>query len=188
MGKSDLRAHVLDRRRAMSPSERNNAAAALAAHVTALPVAASARRIACYLSMAAEPGTSPIIETLLARGVEVLVPVVADDAVLDWVVYAADAELVQTAMGVNEPDGPRLGADSIADVDLVIVPALAVDHRGARLGRGEGYYDRALTRTTAPTAALVFDGEIIESVSAEPHDVPVSMAIAPSGVFRVLRD
>ena len=185
MGKSELRALTLGRRRAMSDQERDNAAEALAAHLAALPVAAGAQRIACYVSMTYEPGTRPILAALLNRGISVIVPIALPSKQLDWVAFSADAELVQTTMGTHEPGGERLGPEAIAGVDLVVVPALAVDHRGYRLGRGAGYYDRALAQVTAPTAALLFNGEIIDEVPHEPHDVPVTMAITPSGVFRV---
>ena len=95
---------------------------------------------------------------------------------------------MRSTIGVVESTGERLGSDAIASVDLVIVPALAVDHQGYRLGRGAGYYDRALPLATAPIAALLFNGEIIDEVPHEAHDVPVTMAITPSGVFRVLQE
>ena len=69
--------------------------------------------------------------------------------------------------------------------DVVIVPALAVDHAGYRLGRGAGYYDRALAGVRAPLCALVFSHELLPEVPHEPHDVPVQLAVTPGGVFRV---
>ncbi|MBK5217900.1 MAG: hypothetical protein JJE02_09980, partial [Propionibacteriales bacterium] len=75
IGKSELRALALVRRRALSDREREDAADALAAHVAALPVAAAAKRIACYVSMTYEPGTRPILAALLTRGIDVIVPI-----------------------------------------------------------------------------------------------------------------
>src|SRR5665811_2223666 len=167
IGKSELRALALVRRRALSDREREDAADALAAHVAALPVAAAAKRIACYVSMTYEPGTRPILAALLTRGIDVIVPIALPSKQLDWVAYSAGAERVQNAMGICEPEGERLGSGAIAAVDLVIVPALAVDHRGYRLGRGAGYYDRALAQTTAPIAALLFNLSLIHI--SEPH-------------------
>ncbi len=186
MDKNQIRAEVLGRRRKLSIRQRDDAAQALASHVAALPVAAAARRVACYLSMPYEPATAPMLADFAARGVEVIVPVVVPSHTLDWTVYTAESLVVATALGIAEPDGERLGAEAIGDVDLVIVPALAIDHHGCRLGRGAGYYDRALAPTSAPIAALLFDGEIVDELPSESHDVPVTMAIAPSGVFRVL--
>lgn len=186
MDKSELRQQMLGQRRTLSLRQREDAGQALAAHLAALPVAGAATRIACYVSMAYEPDTALILASFAERGIEVIVPVVVPDTALDWTIYTADAPLRRTALGIAEPTGVRLGAAAIADVDLVIVPALAVDHEGNRLGRGAGYYDRALPLASAPTAALLFTGEIVTSLPCDPHDVPVDMAITPGGVFRVL--
>lgn len=161
---------------------------AIAAHLLATAFA-QVGRIACYLSMGAEPGTGPLITELLRRGTEVIVPVThAEDRRLDWVVFDPGAPLRRTSIGVPEPDGPRLGSGALGDVALVAVPALAVDHDGHRLGRGAGYYDRALASVEAPVCAVVHASELVESVPYEPHDVRVRMAVTENGVFRVNPD
>ena len=86
--------------------------------------------------------------------------------------------------GVLHPPGPSLGLDGIAAAKLVLAPALAVDTAGRRLGQGGGSYDRALTRTSAPVLAVVFDDELIASVPVEPHDRPVNGVLTPSGGVR----
>jgi 5-formyltetrahydrofolate cyclo-ligase len=73
-----------------------------------------------------------------------------------------------------EPSGPRLGPAAVADAHLVVVPALAVDRTGTRLGRGGGSYDRALARVRAPSVALLYAGELVDALPAEPHDRRVS--------------
>ena len=85
--------------------------------------------------------------------------------------------------GLLEPAGPRLGPGALAAADVVVVPALAVDRRGARLGRGRGYYDRALAhaRPGAVLVAVVFDDELVDALPAEPHDRRVSAVVTPSG-------
>jgi 5-formyltetrahydrofolate cyclo-ligase len=81
-----------------------------------------------------------------------------------------------------EPTEPARGVDAVARASLVLVPALAVDTRGNRLGRGGGSYDRALARVgpRVPVIALLNDGELLDHVPAAPHDRPVSMAALPS--------
>ena len=182
--KGALRESILQRRAGRSDDDRAAAAEAIAAHLAA---AAFARvpRVAAYLSMGHEPGTGPLIETLLARGAEVIVPVTSTAGELDWVRYAPDAHLIRSGLGVQEPDGPRLGADAIADAGLVIVPALAVDHAGWRLGRGAGYFDRALVRAGGPICALVYADELLPVVPHEDHDVPVDLVVTEAGLFRV---
>jgi 5-formyltetrahydrofolate cyclo-ligase len=169
----------------MSSEARFEAAEAIALHVLAAPVVARAKRVACYLSMPSEPGTTPLITGLLARGVEVIVPLSLDNRTLDWVAYEPESALVTTPLGIPEPAGERLGSGALDSCDVVIVPALAVDHAGYRLGRGAGYYDRALAGVRAPLCALVFSHELLPEVPHEPHDVPVQLAVTPGGVFRV---
>lgn len=185
MTKARQRDELLARRSEQTPTQRAEAAEAIALHVLTMPVLSRARRVACYLSMPTEPGTAPLIAALHDRGVEVVVPISLADHSLEWVAHDPDAPLVSTSLGIPEPSGPRLGADALATCSLVIVPALAVDHAGHRLGRGAGYYDRALAGVTAPVCALVFTHELLPEVAHEPHDVPVQMAVTPSGLFRV---
>ncbi len=87
---------------------------------------------------------------------------------------------------MDEPTGPRLGRDTPSTCDLIVLPALAVAHDGHRLGRGAGYYDRALAGVDVPRCALVFAHELLPEVPHEDHDVPMQMALTPQGLFRVL--
>lgn len=185
MGKAELRTTALARRRTHSDDDRMTAAEAIAAHVLAQPIVGRASRVAAYVSMPTEPGTGPTIAALMDRGIEVIVPIVLGADRLDWVVYSPDSAQTTTALGIAEPEGDRLGAAALDSTDVVIVPALAVDHAGHRLGRGAGYYDRALANSSAVRCALLFADEIVESLPHEPHDIAVEMVITPTGVFRV---
>lgn len=169
----------------MTTAERAQAAEAIAMHALGAPVVARARRVAAYLSMLSEPGTAPLISGLLDRGVEVIVPLIFPDMTLDWVAYDPAAPTIETSLGIHEPEGEHLGAGALGTCDAVFVPALAVDHTGHRLGRGAGYYDRALASARTPLCALVFTHELMPEVPHEPHDVPVQMVVTPNGVFRV---
>jgi 5-formyltetrahydrofolate cyclo-ligase len=182
--KEALRRQVLRSRQERGPEQRLVVADAIAMHLLAAPFA-QVDRIACHLSMGTEPGTGPLITGLLQRGVDVIVPVTSSDHQLEWVLFDPAAPLRLSSIGVPEPDGPRLGPEALADAGLVIVPAMAVDHAGNRLGRGAGYYDRALATVTAPVCAVVHADELVESVPHEAHDVRVQMAISETGVFRV---
>ncbi|MET0821701.1 MAG: 5-formyltetrahydrofolate cyclo-ligase [Aeromicrobium sp.] len=185
MTKARQRDELLALRRAQTPAQRSEAAEAIAQQVLAMPLLTRARRVACYLSTPTEPGTAPLIAALHDRGAEVIVPISLADHSLDWVLHDPAATLTTTSLGIPEPAGPRLGADALAACSLVVVPALAVDHAGHRLGRGAGYYDRALAQVSSPLCALVFTHELLPEVPHEPHDVPVQMAVTPSGLFRV---
>ncbi len=134
-------------------------------------VLAGAARVASYLAFGSEPGIPAQPGWLL--------PVLLADDDLDWAVY--DGQLASGRRGLQEPVGERLGVAAVATCDLVLVPALLVDRQGRRLGKGGGSYDRALTRATGLTVALLHDGELVEELPAEPHDVPVRAVATPSG-------
>lgn len=183
--KAELRAELLDRRRAMSAADREAAAEAIAQQAASVGLITRARRVAVYLSMATEPGTGPLIDTLAALGTDLIAPVTGPDHHLDWARIEPGAPTRQASIGMAEPTGPRLGADALTGCDLVLLPAVAVDHAGRRLGRGAGYYDRALAGLDVPLCAIVFAHELLPEVPAESHDVPVQMALTPHGLFRV---
>jgi len=169
----------------MTHADRDAAADAIAQHAASTPAIVRARRIAVYLSMTSEPGTDPLIATLLARGAEVVAPISLPDHTLDWAIVDPRGPTTTTSSGMAEPTGPRLGPATPSTCDLLILPALAVDHAGHRLGRGAGYYDRALAGVQTPLCALVFAHELLPEVPFEDHDVPVEMALTPQGLFRV---
>jgi 5-formyltetrahydrofolate cyclo-ligase len=182
-----LRDQLLTARRRRSLLEVGEAARAIAEQVLALPEVRRAATVAAYVSIGQEPGTGPLIERLHEAGRHVLLPVVLPDKDLDWARYDGPDALVPARMGLLEPAGPTLGVEAIARADVVLVPGLAVDPTGLRLGRGGGCYDRALTRVPVgtPVCALLFDEEIVDRVPAAPHDRRVNAVATPSGV-RVL--
>ncbi|MEU5691695.1 5-formyltetrahydrofolate cyclo-ligase [Actinosynnema sp. NPDC020468] len=142
--------------------------------------------VCAYLPVGNEPGSAAMLDTLAESGFRVLLPVVVGPAPLDWAVYAPD-ELAPGPFGLREPSGPRLGPTAIGAASLVLVPALAVDHRGVRLGKGGGHYDRSLPLTNAPLVALVRDAEFVPyDLPAEAHDVRVDAVLTPGrGLLRL---
>jgi 5-formyltetrahydrofolate cyclo-ligase len=128
-----------------------------------------------------------VLRGALPAGAELLLPVLRDDLDLDWAPWTGADALVAAGRGMREPAGPRRGVSAVAGAELVVVPALAVDRRGLRLGRGGGSYDRARpVPATAWTVALLHDGELVERLLAEPHDRPVRAVITPAGGLRTL--
>ena len=185
--KAGLRAALLAARRALPASARAEAASLLTAAVLTLPEVSTARTVAVYISIGTEPPTAELLDVLRSRDVRVLVPVLRDDLDLDWAIYETRDRMSPGARGMWTPDGDRLGIQAIAEADVVLVPALAVGADGTRLGRGGGSYDRALARVPAgrPVIALLYDGELLPGVPAEPHDRRVTAVITPSGAVRV---
>jgi len=184
--KADLRARALAARRAMTVAAREVAGVAISRAVLEAPEVSTARSVAAYLSFGTEPATQHLVEDMRSRGVRVLVPVLRSDLDLDWTEYGDKTGNAQDARSWSTPSGPRLGLDAIAGADVVLVPALAVDGRGMRLGRGGGSYDRALARLphARPVFALLYDGECPVVVPVEPHDRPVTAVVTPREVLR----
>jgi 5-formyltetrahydrofolate cyclo-ligase len=177
--KAELRRERTAARAARSAADRGEAGFAIVA--AALPELAGAPVVAAYVGVGTEPPTQPLLGALVHRGVSVLLPVVVGDS-LDWARYDGPAGLVTSARGLLEPTGARLGPAALADAGVVLVPALAVDERGHRLGRGAGHYDRALAGSNARLVAVVFDDDVVPSVPAEPHDVGMHGVLTPSGL------
>lgn len=140
--------------------------------------------MAAYLPLPHEPDISGVVEALFQAGTTVLLPVLQVDHSLDWGVYQGRADLVAGPAGTWQPRGPLLGPRALGQADVVLVPGVAVDRRGTRLGRGGGSYDRALASLppTALTAVVLYDEEIVEEVPSEEHDQRVTAALTPSGI------
>ncbi|MFC9630437.1 5-formyltetrahydrofolate cyclo-ligase [Streptomyces mirabilis] len=188
-----LRRGFLAVRSRLTPYDLRESAGALALRALELPELAHARTVAAYVSVGSEPGTLALLDALHARGVRVLLPVLLADNDLDWGAYAGEGSLERVQhggrMALLEPAGERLGPEAVQEADAVLLPGLAVDRRGMRLGRGGGSYDRVLARLERAGAdpalvVLLYDTEVVEHVPAEPHDRPVHAVVTPSGVRR----
>lgn len=186
--KAGLRRRLLAARRARPPAELAAAGRSIRDAVLELPETQMAGTVAAYWSIGTEPDTHGLLFGLWKRGSYVLLPVLLPDGDLDWASYEGPDSLRPTARGLLEPTEPVRGVDAVCSADLVLVPALAVDHSGLRLGRGGGSYDRALARVGAqvPTVALVYDAELLDWVPGGPQDQRVRMVARPSsGVTRL---
>jgi 5-formyltetrahydrofolate cyclo-ligase len=186
--KAALRADIVARRKALAASQRAAAGRLLRDAVLAEPEVQMAGTVAAYVSVGTEPDTRGLIFALWKRGTYVLLPLLRADGDLDWASYEGPDSLVPGPRGLLEPADPPRGVTGITSADLIIAPALAVDRRGMRLGRGGGSYDRALARVASSilTIALLHDGELLEQVPGGSHDVPVRAAAVPArGICRL---
>ena len=186
--KAALRRRILAGRAALSPEQRSEAGRLLRDAVLSLPEAQMAGTVATYYSVAVEPPTRSLVYALWKRGTYVLLPKLRPDGDLDWATYEGPGSVAEARYGLLEPVAPAGAA--ITSADLVIVPALAADRHGNRLGRGRGCYDRALARvgSPVPAVALLYDGELLDELPAGPLDRAVSMAAQPgSGIARLTR-
>lgn len=180
--KAALRTSMRGQRMALPIAARAARASALADQLASLPELAGARTVLSYSRIHGEIDPAPT----LARHphVRVLLPRVDDDA-LTFHETGPAHPLEMSSFGILEPkrDAPRVAPE---DVDVVLVPALALDARGHRVGYGRGFYDRVLASMPGACAvALVYDFQLVAEVPDEPFDVPVHVVATDARVLRV---
>ena len=185
----NLRRQILHARSQLDEKSVNAGARMIRETLLDQPWVQMAGLVAAYWSIGQEPRTHGLIFALWKHGATVILPVLRPDKDLDWAVYDGPDSLAPGPYGIMEPVDTRRGVDTIRTAALVLAPALAVDpSNGVRLGRGGGSYDRALARVgpNVPTVALLHDGELIQGIPADPHDVPVRHVATPSGLLTQL--
>jgi 5-formyltetrahydrofolate cyclo-ligase len=142
--------------------------------------------VTCFVSMATEPPTDQLRTNLRGLGKDVALPIMKPGNFLAWGFDGTD--LVKNSYGIYEPVPAEI---DIAKASAILIPALRVGRDGSRLGRGAGYYDRALAKVPAHAnggpirICLVFDDEVDESVPSEPHDALIDLIVTPSQVIQV---
>ncbi|KIA62018.1 5-formyltetrahydrofolate cyclo-ligase [Nocardia vulneris] len=174
------RTEILARRTALSPDEHAAEAHALAAAVTGLDLDGW---VCAYVPVRGEPGSLELLDAMRTAGARVLLPVTGPPGPLDWAEYLGRESLRRARFGLLEPTGAALTSAAVGWAELILVPALAVDRRGVRLGRGAGYYDRTLAaaRDDARLVAVVRDDEVVPRLPEEPHDLRMGWALTPRG-------
>ncbi len=185
MSKAALREQLLAARRRVADDVRAAEARMLREQLEV--VVSSGSTVCAYVPVGTEPGSIEMVDMLLRRSGRVLLPVArttADNTALPlrWGEYRPGT-LTCGRWGLLEPPEPWLPASALAEAGLVLVPALAVDRSGVRLGRGQGFYDRSL-RGRNPQArliAVVRDTELVDELPAEPHDILMTHALTPHG-------
>jgi len=185
--KAVLRARLLAARAELPADRRAADGRAIRDALLGRPEVQMAGTVAVYYSVGTEPDTRGLVFALWKRGSYVLLPLLRPDEDLDWASYEGPESLVPGPRGLLEPGEPPRGPGAVARADVVLAPALAVDRAGNRLGRGGGSYDRALARVgpLVPLIALVYDGELVDRVPAEPHDVRVRAVVSPASGMTV---
>ena len=186
--KARVRSQVLGARSRLSGEERAGAGREIRDALLSRAELQMAGTVAVYYSVGTEPETRGLVYGLWKRGTYVLLPLLRADGDLDWASYEGPDSLVEGPKGLLEPAEAPRGADAVARADAVLVPALAVDRAGNRLGRGGGSFDRALARVgpLIPLIALLYDDELVDRLPAAPHDVPVRAVVRPATAITAL--
>lgn len=186
--KARLRQLLRQRRRALEPDQRADRGRRITAHVLAVAdvAAPGVNQVACTWSLPTEPPTDDLIADLQDRGIVVLTPRVLDQGQMEWLCTEPGDRLTLGAHGIRTTTSDRTGR--LADCQAIVLPALAIDRAGVRLGQGGGYFDRALRDLPAHAnggplrVALVYADEVVEHVPRLGHDQSVDLVVTEVGV------
>jgi 5-formyltetrahydrofolate cyclo-ligase len=175
--KKALRAQILAAR---STNLSRQTSHLFAESLLALSLQQNLKRIGCYLAFGSEPATDSFIELAKAEGIEIACPRIEPDGRM--VMAVLESETKPSELGFREPTGKVVESK---DLELIVIPALAIDHKGQRLGRGAGYFDRFLEQYKGRTVGLVYDAEFLPEVPSETHDLPVSLVVTQSRTISI---
>lgn len=181
--KRTLRRAVLATRDAMPPEERRAHGDAIVARLLALPELRAARTVMAFWSFGSEVDTAPLMEELGGSGRIVALPRVEGSEVVP-VAYAPGDAVRPTGFGALEPVGGRVVDPT--ELDLVVVPGVAFDRRGGRVGYGGGFYDRLLSRLRpqVPTIAIAYSVQVVDEVPIGGMDRRVGTIVTETEVIR----
>ncbi len=180
--KARLRRELIAERRRLDSALRTGYARRIAERLFAAPCWQDAGMVFCYAGTGWEIGTEDIIRAALAGGRRVGVPLCLKDGVMEAREITSWDALVPGAFHIPEPgrDAPVLPPEAF---DLAVVPAVAFDRAGYRLGRGGGYYDRYLSRMSCVKAGLCPERFLLPSVPREAHDICMDMIFTEEGEY-----
>lgn len=191
MSKAAARTHFRTLRRELAPARRHAEAEGIARVLLDwLGDDGGARALTSVLSYGAEPPTGELLAELHRRGHRLLVPICEPGRRLSWTDWYPGVPMARaTVAPIDEPVGERHPVEVMEDVDVVLVPAQAVDPQGGRLGQGGGYYDRfiaslAVLERRPVLLAVVFEHELVPAGTFEvgPYDEPVDGILTAAGI------
>ncbi len=175
MDKQEIRRKIRNRKQLVTESERSNAARAVFSALECTAAFMMANRILMYHSLPDELSTLEFLDKWHSRK-QFFLPRV-NGADLELLPYER-ASLRPGAFRIEEPtEGTPVNPE---EMELIIVPAVALDRKGNRLGRGKGFYDRLLATTKATTVGVAYDFQLLDELPVEPHDTPVHIVITES--------
>ncbi|WP_075182264.1 5-formyltetrahydrofolate cyclo-ligase [Pantoea sp. 1.19] len=186
--RQQLRHRIRQLRRALSPAQQQQAAEAVCQRALTYPPLQAARTVALFLSIDGELDTQPLITALWRQGKTVCLPVLHPfcPGQLLFLRYDAHTPLRRNRLGIAEPPLDIRLLVPLAQLDLLLMPLVAFDRHGQRLGMGGGFYDRTLQqhqRYGFHRAGLAHDIQRVENLPAEAWDVPLPAVITPGGIW-----
>ncbi|MBO4720883.1 MAG: 5-formyltetrahydrofolate cyclo-ligase [Prevotella sp.] len=179
MRKVELRQDIRRLKRQFTPQQLEELSLPIISRLK--PRLAEAHTILAYYSLPDEVYTHHLLDELVAEGKTVLLPKVIGEGQMEWHVYTSGSDLIRGSFGICEPEGdmfPERELPSSSEGIIAMVPGLAFDAAGHRLGRGKGYYDRFLaTHPYIYKIGVCFDFQKVEEVQTDEYDVSVDEVI-----------
>ncbi len=175
--KEEIRRRILQQRSALTHLQVQQGGDAVRRRLMETDLYDQAQRIGCYVSVKSEVDTHGFIEAALSAGKRVAVPRTRRQGLMVHQEIQTLADLRPAPFGLLEPTGSDHPEIPPADFDLIIVPGLAFDRRGNRIGFGAGYYDRFLARVTASKIGLAYDFQILDHLPSDPHDIRLDLLV-----------
>ena len=179
--KAALRAKVAADLKTFAPDYRSTESARARALLEEQSLWQKAKTILLYAPLPEEVDVWPLVQKALAERKTITLPRF-DAVAMKYVACRIEnpaEDLVKGRFGIREPVD-RCALVSLNRVDLVLVPGVAFDLQGRRLGRGKGFYDRLLALTQGTTCGVAFDEQVVEEVPVESHDVPLNCILTPT--------
>ena len=183
--KKKIRRAILKERQALSLDEVANKSAVICARISAMDAFCRAKTVMLFLPFRNEVDTRPLIEALWAAGKRVLVPLCQPDVTLIPCRIGQLADLQPGTWGILEPKPECRLPVPAEEIDLVVVPGVAFDSQGNRLGYGGGYYDRFLPRLKpgTPKVAIAFDMQMVPKLESDAYDQAMDLVVTEAGVY-----
>ena len=185
--KRTLRRRMATTRDGLPETARDAGATAAMERALTLPAFADADAVLTYMAIGSEVGTNGLISRILGAGKQLVLPRVCGDELMLHRITDPATELVSGRWNIPEPK-ETLPTVSPADIGLFLLPGLAFDEAGGRLGYGRGFFDRILAQTGGITAGLAFGAQVIEAVPTEPWDVPLNFIVTPDRLIHCHRE
>ena len=173
MRKDELRQYITQQKRQFTPQQLAQLSLPVIARLR--PLLAEAQTIVAYYALPDEVCTHQLLEELVAEGKTVLLPKVLDEEGMELRRYQGPQDLCEGAYHIMEPTGEAFPA--LSQIDIALIPGLAFDAQGHRLGRGKGYYDRFLTSFKGKTIGVCFDFQKVAEVPVDAHDIAVDRVV-----------
>lgn len=185
MTKEQLRADMRAKRRALTAENVSEMSAQIRKQLMSLDIIKNAETVCIFLSAFKEPDTFEIVRALTAASKRVVVPITDEENVTLSLGYIDSTDdLTRGAYGIYEPSVIRPANSD--ELDVIVVPALAFDRHGNRLGFGMGYYDRLLASNGCPKIGLCYDFQLLDEIPAEPHDIAMNFIITEKEIAEVI--